>query len=302
MEALTDLLRGIRAHGALVCRSFASPPWSLAFAAAPLTVAMAARGDGWLIAEGHPPMKLRIGDIGLVRGPLRFVLADDPATPPQIDTSAPGCDQWQVGPRTYGWGTDGEAVLITGCYDVEGSISDRLLNALPQAFVVPSTEGPCPTVDLLSAEIDKDQPGQEIVLDRLLDLLLVFALREWFDRPEANPPAWYRALGDPVVGPALRAIHDEPARAWTVGDLAALARVSRAALAKRFTAQVGVPPLTYLTEWRMAVAADLLTKPDTTIGSVARAVGYTDGFAFSTAFKRVRGVRPSDHRVVAMRA
>lgn len=247
-------------------------------------------------------MRLRAGDIGLVRGPRWFILADDPATPPQVDTSEPDCDRWLLGPRTYGFREGGDAVVITGTYEVEGSVSDRLLNALPQAFVVPCADGPCPTLDLLSAEVAKDRPGQDIVLDRLLDLLLVFALREWFDRPGANPPAWYRALGDPVVGPALRAIHDEPERAWTVGELATRARVSRAALAKRFTGLVGVPPLTYLTEWRMAVAADLLAKPDATVGSVARAVGYTDGFAFSTAFKRVRGVRPSDHRVVALRA
>ncbi len=301
MDALTDLLRGVRAQGALVCRSFASPPWSIGYAAtAPLTIAIASRGDGWLIADGHPPMRLSTGDIGLLRGPTRFVLADDPATPPQVDTSEPDCGQWLIGTRTYGFHDQGDAVFITAAYEVEGSVSDRLLNALPQAFVVPCE--PCPTLDLLSDEVAKDRPGQDIVLDRLLDLLLVFALREWFDRPEASPPAWYQALGDPVVGPALRAIHDEPGRTWTVGDLAGKARVSRAALAKRFTALVGVPPLTYLTEWRMTVAADLLAEPDATVGAVARAVGYTDGFAFSTAFKRVRGVRPSDHRVVALRA
>ncbi|MEU4807510.1 AraC family transcriptional regulator [Actinosynnema sp. NPDC023587] len=301
MDALTDLLRGVRAQSALMCRAFASPPWSVRYPGpAPLTAVMTSHGDGWLIAEGHQPMRLRAGDIGLVRGPLPFILADDPATPLQLDTGLPGCDEWVSGTRTYRFGAEGTTLVVTGSYEVEGSVSDRLLNALPRAFVVPC--GPCGTIDLLSEEIAKDRPGQESVLDRMLDLLLVFALREWFDRPEANPPAWYRALGDPVVGPALRAIHDEPGRTWTVVELAERARVSRAVLAKRFTAQVGVPPLTYLTEWRMSVAADLLAKPDATVHSVARAVGYRDGFAFSTAFKRVRGVRPSDHRVVALRA
>lgn len=301
MDALTDLLRGVRAQSALMCRSHASPPWSVRYAGtAPLTAVMTSHGDGWLIAEGHEPMRLRAGDVGLVRGPLPFVLADDPGTPLQLDTSLPGCEDRIIGTRTYRLGEQGRTLVLTGSYQVEGSVSDRLLQALPEAFVVSC--GPCETVDLLAGEIAKDRPGQDSVLDRLLDLLLVFALREWFDRPGANPPGWYRALGDPVVGPALRAIHDEPARAWTVGDLAERARVSRAVLAKRFTEQVGSPPLTYLTEWRMSVAADLLARPDATVHSVARAVGYRDGFAFSTAFKRVRGVRPSDHRVVALRA
>ncbi|WP_158842776.1 AraC family transcriptional regulator [Saccharothrix deserti] len=303
MDALTDLLRGVHAQRADVCRSFASPPWSLAFAeTAPLTLVAAVRGDVWLLAEDGTHALMRPGDIGLIRGPLRFVLADDPSTPTQIEFDEPDCEQWRVGTRTYGFPADGDVLVITGAYEVEGGVSHRLLNALPTALVVSCADGECPTVDVLSAEIAKDRPGQDIVLDRLLDLLLVYALREWFDRPEANTPGWYRALGDEIVGPALRAMHDEPQRAWTVAELAARAGVSRAALARRFTTLVGVPPLTYLTGWRMDVAANLLTRPDTTIDSVARAVGYADGFAFSTAFKRVRGVRPSDHRVVALRA
>lgn len=303
MDALTDLLRGVRAQGAQLCRSFATPPWGQRYAGdTPLTLVMIAGRGGWLVVDGHEPMWLREGDVGLVRGPNAFVLADDPATPPQVDTSDADCDRWRLGTRTYGSAHDGESVVITGRYDVVGSVCDRLLNALPQVFVVPNPDEPCPVLDLLKAEVGRDRPGQDTLLDRALDLMLVAALREWFARPEANPPAWYAALGDPVVGPALRAIHDDPARAWTVGELAAKANVSRAALARRFTAAVGAPPLTYLTEWRMAVAADLLAEPGATVGSVARAVGYTDGFAFSTAFKRVRGVRPSDHRVVALRA
>jgi AraC-like DNA-binding protein len=303
VDALTDLLRDVRADRADVCRSFSSPPWSLAFTVtAPFTLVTAVCGETWLLVEDGTPVLMRRGAVGLIRGPLRFVLADDPATAPQIEVGHPDCKRWRVGTRTYGLGSDGDTLVITGSYSVDGGAAARLLNSLPAAFVVPCDDERCPTLDVLAGEVAKDQAGQDIVLERLLELLLVYALREWFDRPEANTPAWYRALGDETVGPALRAMHDVPERAWTVAELAARAGVSRAALARRFTALVGVPPLTYLTEWRMDVAADLLRKPDATIGSVARAVGYADGFTFSTAFKRVRGVRPSDHRVVALRA
>jgi AraC-like DNA-binding protein len=135
------------------------------------------------------------------------------------------------------------------------------------------------------------------VLDRLLDLLLIAALRAWFARPEAEPPAWYRAYGDPVVGRALRMIQNNPAHPWTVGALADATNVSRATLARRFTELVGEPPMTFLTSWRLTLAADLLLEPDATIGSVAGQVGYRNPFAFSTAFKRVRGVSPHEHRV-----
>ena len=95
-----------------------------------------------------------------------------------------------------------------------------------------------------------------------------------------------------MVGRALRLIHDDPARPWTVADLAAEAGASRAALARRFTELVGEPPMTFLTDWRLSLAADLLLEPDATIGSVAHQVGYSTPFALSTAFKRVRGISP----------
>ncbi|MFI0357350.1 helix-turn-helix transcriptional regulator [Actinomadura sp. 9N407] len=141
--------------------------------------------------------------------------------------------------------------------------------------------------------MDLEEPGRQVVLDRLLDLLLVRVLRAWFARPEADPPVGYRALADPRIGHALRLLHQWPARPWTVAALAAEAGMSRAVFARRFTALVGRPPLGYLTEWRMALAADLLREPGAGVAAVARRVGYADGFAFSSAFKRVRGETPS---------
>lgn len=110
---------------------------------------------------------------------------------------------------------------------------------------------------------------------------------------EARPPAGYHALGDPRIGHVLRLLHRRPARPWTVATLAAEAGMSRAAFARRFTALVGRPPLGYLTDWRMALAADLLRESAATVAEVARQVGYTDPFTFSAAFKRVRGTAPS---------
>ena len=153
-----------------------------------------------------------------------------------------------------------------------------------------------PLIPLLAAEIVKDEPGQEAVLDRLLDLLLIASLRAWFARPDA--PGWYRAYSDPIVGPALRALHDDPAQPWTVAGLARIAGVSRAALARRFNDLVGEPPMSFLTGWRIALAADLLLEPGATVGSVAHQVGYGSPFALSTAFKRVRGVSPQRYKAL----
>jgi AraC-like DNA-binding protein len=130
----------------------------------------------------------------------------------------------------------------------------------------------------------------------LLDLLLIAALRAWFARPDAPVQGWYRAHGDPVIGPALRLLHNDPARPWTVESLARETGVSRAALARRFTDLVGEPPMTFLTSWRLTLAADLLREPGATVTSVARQVGYGSPFALSAAFKRDRGISPAQFR------
>jgi AraC-like DNA-binding protein len=173
---------------------------------------------------------------------------------------------------------------------------------LPAVLALREGDWDCPLIPLLADEIVKDEPGQEAVLDRLLDLLLIAVLRAWFARPGTDAPRWYRAYGDPVVGRALRLLHHSPAHPWTVAELAAAANVSRASLARRFNELVGEPPMAFLTSWRLAVAADLLREPGATVGAVASRVGYGSPFALSTAFKRVRGVSPRQYRDDALRS
>jgi AraC-like DNA-binding protein len=189
--------------------------------------------------------------------------------------------------------------MLVGAYELAGEVSARLLRALPPLLVLHADEWDCPVIPLLAGEIVKDDPGQEAVLDRLLDLLLIAVLRAWLDRPEAAAPAWYRAQADPIVGRALGLLHHNPAHPWTVATLADEAGVSRATLARRFQDLVGEPPMSFLAGWRIALAADLLREPGSTIGSVAHQVGYSSPFALSAAFKRLRGISPAQHRAVA---
>ena len=121
-------------------------------------------------------------------------------------------------------------------------------------------------------------------------------------RPDATTPGWYRALDDPVVGHALRMLQPHPEEPWTVASLAREAGVASAAFARRFTEVVGEPPMAFLTSWRLALAADLLRQPGTTVGAVASRVGYGSPYALSAAFKRVRGASPQHHRANAARA
>ncbi|APU15024.1 MULTISPECIES: AraC family transcriptional regulator [Actinoalloteichus] len=290
MDALTDLMRGVRADGALFHRTILTPPWSLRFAdGAPLTLCTMAHGNGWLIPDNGDPTPLHHGDTAVILGPAPFSVVDelpDPDGPHRARNPPPPGGPESGGPTT----------LVVGAYRTSADVGRRLPGALPPVLTVPGDEECDAVLDFLAAEVAAHGAGRQVVLDRLLDWLLTCTLHAWFDRPETHPPAWYHALGDPVVGSALRAVHAEPARPWTVAAMAAEAAVSRAAFARRFSALVGEPPLTYLTAWRMAVAADLLTEPESTVAAVARRVGYTDPFAFSAAFTRVRGVTPSSHR------
>ena len=187
-------------------------------------------------------------------------------------------------------------MMLCGTYTSVGEVSERLLRALPQVIALPGDAWDSRLGHLLGEECARETAGQEAVLDRLLDVVLITALRAWLARPGAEAPGWYRAQADPVIGPALRLLHEDPARAWTLQTLARECDVSRAALARRFSELVGEPPMTYLTERRLALAADLLLEPGATIGAVAAQVGYGSAFALSTAFKRVRGVSPAEHR------
>jgi AraC-like DNA-binding protein len=310
MDALVGLLDGPRARGAFLLRSIMSPPWSMRIQdEAPLCLVAMVRGNACVVPDGGEAVPLRSGDVAIMRGPDPYTLADDPATPIQIvihpgqHCSTPdGEDLAQamdLGVRTWGNSPDGSAMMLIGTYEKRVEISQRLLEALPAVVVLREDAWDGPLVPLLADEIVKDEPGQEVVLDRLLDLLLVAVVRAWFARPDAEAPAWYRAQSDPVVGRALRILHNNPDHPWTVATLAAESGVSRAGLARRFTELVGEPPMAYLTSWRLALAADLLREPDATVGAVARQVGYGSPFALSTAFKRVRGVSPHEHRVGA---
>ncbi|MFD5826655.1 AraC family transcriptional regulator [Lentzea sp. NPDC060358] len=182
----------------------------------------------------------------------------------------------------------GTASVLSGTYDVMGAVARRLTGVLPEALVAPGTDGCAEFYGTLGTD------EGSVVADRLLDWIMVCALREWFDRE--HDAGWLAALGDEVVGPVLRAMHDDPARAWTLALLAKEAGVARTTLAGRFCRLVGTPPLTYLTEWRMDLAADLLAESPETVASVARRVGYADAFGFSAAFKRVHGFSPSECR------
>jgi AraC-like DNA-binding protein len=307
MDAIAGLLDGPRARRAFLLRCTMDPPWALHIRdEAPLTLVAVLRGDACFVVDGDEPGRLGRGDVAILLGPDHYLFADDPSTPPQAiihpDQRCTTPDGREIPPmRSFGvrrWGNaaDGATEVLTGTYNAEGEVSRRLLDALPPRLVLRRDDWQTPVLGLLAAEMLRDDVGQDAVLDRLLDLLLIDAVRAYFSRAELAAPGWYRAQRDPVVAQAVRLLQESPAQAWTVGTLARQTGVSRATLARRFADVVGQPPMEFLTQWRVTLAADLILDPAETVASVARAVGYGSPYALSAAFKRVRGVSPHQHR------
>jgi AraC-like DNA-binding protein len=309
VDTLSGLLDGPRANGAFLLRSVLAPPWSLRIRdEAPLSIAVVVRGAAWVVADGDDPVELGPGDVMIARGPDPYTVTSDPRTKPQVFID-PGqhcvdadgnsvADVMSLGTRTWGNDVAGTTMLVTGTYATTRAVSDRLLGCLPPILVLREDEWEGRLVEVLCDEMAQvpDRLGQEVFLDRLLDLVLIDAVRAWFSAHPDRVPAWLRAADDPVVGPALRLLAEDVSRPWTIEALAREVGVSRAALARRFSAALGEGPMSYLAARRIDLAADLLRDPGVTIDVVARQVGYGSPFALSVAFKRVKGVSPSEYR------
>ena len=309
VDLVEALLDGPRARGAFLLRALLAPPWSLRIEdEAALTLVAVLRGSLVVTHDDGTRHACEEGDVVIVRGPEPYTVADDPATPPTLrvgpggactsdEDGRPLADELSLGVRTWGTADSPSTVLMIATYETAGEAGRPLVSALPRVVLLRRDEWRSPLVDVLAAEMTVDAPGQRTVLDRLLDVLLISALRDLFTSQEDAAPGWFFTQADPVVGPALARLHASPARPWTLESLAPAVGVSRAALARRFSDLIGEPPMAYLTSWRLALAADLLCDPAETVASVARKVGYSTPFALSAAFKRERGMSPQQHRL-----
>ncbi|MFF0293016.1 AraC family transcriptional regulator [Kitasatospora sp. NPDC004614] len=195
----------------------------------------------------------------------------------------------------------GEVELLCGKYRLDHSRAHPLLAELPELVHLPNRVGRHPelraAIDLLGREASGRRPGSGVAVPSLLDLLLVYLIRAWLT--EGSTGAWPAVLDDEVAAAAVRALHADPAARWTTDLLAAEVGVSRATLARRFTALVGRPPMAYLTWWRLALAAARLRDTPDPLAAIARRVGYGTPYAFSHAFQREFGTTPGRYRAAA---
>jgi AraC-like DNA-binding protein len=298
MDVLSDLIGRARAHGAVFADTTVhGTAWGIRFRpAGDLGLHYVLAGAARLRA-GRQDHHLVGGDLAVVRQASSHSLAGSTAASSIELERFVGTPGVRRGPRTFVAEGAGSATrFVCGSYTFRGDLCTELLAELPDVMVLRPEPGTilASTLTLLATEIGTDRPGQQVVLDRLLDVALVAALREQFST--ATSPRWYAAMADPVAGAALRRIHDDPAATHTLRSLAAAAHVSRTTLAQRFADLVGVPPLTYLTRWRLALAREQLRDTDAPLDAIARTVGYGSGYALASAFKREYGQPPGRWR------
>jgi len=299
MDARADVLGDLRLERGFYARSDLGAPWGLAFSATDgASFHVVVEGRCWLrLADDR--VLLGAGDLALLPHGRDHHLGDAPDGPTTPLAALPS-DRIGSTVASLRYGGDGErALLICGGIHFAGPVARPLLELLPATLVVRRGDGEgwlAATLALLSAEARTPRPGGPAVLTRLMDILVIQAIRAWLAGDTDRGAGWLGALRDPQVGPTLALMHRRPAEPWTVASLAATAHLSRSVFSERFTQLVGVPPMRYLARWRMHLAGSLIREDQLGVGEVARRLGYGSEAAFSRAFKRHSSVAPGSLR------
>lgn len=247
-------------------------------------------GSCRLAVDGEPPLTLHEGDFVLLPATPSFTMSGfEPFTPDYIDPTVAAAGQAEVRHGTRGGRPD--VRLLGGYFEFDSPDQGLLVSLLPALVHVRGVERLSTLVRLVGEESMERRSGRELVLSRLVEVLLIEALRA--TPGEAAPAGLLRGLSDARLAPALRQMHGKVARPWTVAQLAKVAALSRSAFFERFEKNVGLRPMEYLLAWRMAVAKDLLRRHELPLTEVAERVGYASQSTFSTAFSRHVGQAPS---------
>ena len=242
-----------------------------------------------LTVDGHVPLTLEAGDFVLLPATPGFTMSGfEPARFERLDPKVTSKITGEVRHGTRGGRPD--VRLLGGWFAFDSPDSALLVSLLPSLVHVRGVERLSTLVRLVGEEATEQRSGRDLVLTRLVEVLLIEALR--LTPGDDAPPGLLRGLADMQLAPAIRQMHNQIARSWTVAQLARTAALSRSAFFERFTRTVGLPPMEYLLAWRMAVAKDLLHRRDLGVGEVAERVGYGSASTFSTAFSRHVGQPP----------
>lgn len=309
MDPLSDVLRAVRLTGAYFYIVEGSPGWSVATKPARelaprilpdaehlVPYHILSEGSCWGGLHGEPRVRMQPGDVLIFpRGDAHVMSSQDrDVVEPPVGAQAPG-----PYPSTVRVGVgQRDTILMCGFLGCDSGPFNPLLSALPRMLHMPSIgSGWLSSLpEQVLREWRDPRPGSVTVLTRLAEVMFIEVLRQHIAVIGFQERGWLAALRDPLVGAALSKLHERPAHSWTLHELASDVAASRSVLAERFAEVVGIPPMQYLTQWRLQLAADLLRRSRAKLSAIAAQVGYDSEAAFSRAFKRATGLSPGAYR------
>lgn len=324
-DVLSDLLRGVRLRGAVFYHISCRDQWSaeapaareIAEAVMPcaghvMEYHMIARGQGWAAVQGVAPARLAAGDVVIFPHGDAHVMSSAPGRPPhRLEAEWVFATRGDPKPMPIAFhhgviqpGAEtpmeqAETVLICGFLSCDRRPFNPLIDALPRLLHVPAPRIGAWVGRVLEQAVSESRerrPGGDAVLERLSEMMFVDAVRRYLEDLPEEATGWLAGLRDRFVGRALALLHERPAERWTIDELGREVGLSRSALHERFTALVGQPPMHYLAQWRMQIAAGLLRESSGNVADIALQVGYDSEAAFARAFKRFVGLPPAAWR------
>lgn len=308
MDDLTEMMSLLRTSGHLYGRVEMTAPFALEFPGYKGICLIVVRGSCILGADREPLLPLDAGDFVLLPNPASYSLRSHPELPlrPAVDI-CPEEEFRRTQLLTFDGGVGPVTSVIAGCFAFASPESELLVKHLPPVIHLQTAGKHSPswfrsTIEFIAAETAQNLPGSSAIVDRLADALFIAAMRSRTNTScAAAKPGWLRALTDPQIAEALRHIHAEPERPWTISSLAQSVSMSRSSFAERFRELVGETPLDHLTQWRMARAANmLLAGRPMKLAAIAAAVGYESESAFGKVFSRMMGVSPGRYRAARL--
>ncbi len=320
MDVLSDALRVIRLKGALFLNAEFGEPWCITAPPGVELGRISGSGDRhlavchlvtegrcWVQAHGAPPMKMAAGDIAVLPHGDAHLMGSGLRGTRVSRRDSVHVKLPDLARARYG-GPGASTVVVCGWFAYERDLRSPMMAALPIALHARLRTRPSWTwlekaIAYAVEESASQRPGGRAIGSKLAEVLFVEALRAYAETLPEGHAGWLSALRDPVVGRCIALMHESPGTAWTIASLAGEVHTSRTVLAERFTALVGMPPMHYLMQWRIALAAHLLgAKEGPSLARVAEQIGYDSEAAFSRAFKRQYGVPPGAWRRRAAQA
>lgn len=291
MDPLSDIIALLRPNAAVSKPISGKGVWGVRYASydAPgFTIVLS--GEAWLCFDTEAPIRLAPGDFLLLPTTPAFSLSSKPGV--RCDPVEPRADAVRHGEQQG----DPDFVALGGSFAFERVNAPLLLSLLPGRIHIPASEGKATRfgrlIELLTEECATDSPGRDLILRRMLEALLIEALRWQSLGKDGTVATLLNGMREPALARALQAIHADVRAGWTVAELARISGMSRSAFSARFGEVMGCAPIEYLMRWRMAIARDALAGGDKTLDGIAEEIGYESASAFSTAFRKRFGCPP----------